>query len=238
MTDTKLSHEEVSLVLPWYLNGTLEGEELDAVKSHLAECSKCAHEAEELTFIKSVVTESNEVVNESIEIPVPEMQSNVMDRIGEFEDSRARESLTVADEDTESLWDKVLRFFDGFKLVSPVPAGVATILIIQLMLIIVLASKLYTGGEEQYVVLSGPAETAAEKGPVIIVSFVDTATDREITETLNEIDGRIIDGPNPGGLYVVELAGESVKTEDVDKIIAELKTEKDIINKVFKGQSR
>jgi len=238
MTDTKLSHEEVSLVLPWYLNGTLEGEELDAVKSHIAECSKCAHEAEELTFIKSVVAESNEVVNESLEIPVPEMQSSVMDRIGEFEDPRASESSTAAYEDTESLWDKVLRFFDGFQLVSPVPAGVATILIIQLMLIIVLASKLYTGDEEQYVVLSGPAETAVERGPVIILSFVDTATDREITETLNEIDGRIIDGPKPGGLYVVELAGESVTTEDLDKIIAELKTEKDIINKVFKGRSR
>jgi len=237
MTDTKLSHEEISLVLPWYLNGTLEGEELEAVKSHIAECSKCAHEAEELTFIKSVVAESNESLNESLDISVQEMQSSIMDRIGEFEESRANESSTAAYEDTESLWDKVLGFFDGFKLASPVPMGVAAILIIQLALIIGLASKLYTGGEEQYMVLSGPSETAAAKGPVIILSFVDTATDKEITETLNNIDGRIIDGPKPGGLYVVELTGESVTPEKVEEIITELKAEKDIINKVFKGQS-
>lgn len=235
MTGAKLSHEEVSLILPWYLNGTLDNHELDTVKRHLSECALCTREIAELNFIGSVITESNEALSRTLDMRFEDMERNMMDRIDTFEDARAADKRPGAVPARTSAWSSVLEFLEGFKFPFQIPVGVAALIILQLALIIGLASKLYLGEPEGYVVLSGPGETAAN-GPVIILSFVDTATEGQIRGALDEIDGRIIDGPKAGGLYVVELTGGPFSDEAVDQIIGKLKTEKDIIKSVFKGQ--
>jgi anti-sigma factor RsiW len=42
-----MSCDEVTERLPWLLNGSLEGDEREAVRAHLATCSRCAREMEE-----------------------------------------------------------------------------------------------------------------------------------------------------------------------------------------------
>ena len=42
-----MSCDEVTERLPWLLNGSLEGDEREAVRAHLAACSRCARELEE-----------------------------------------------------------------------------------------------------------------------------------------------------------------------------------------------
>lgn len=37
-------HAETQRLLPWYANGTLEGEELNQVETHLADCAECREE--------------------------------------------------------------------------------------------------------------------------------------------------------------------------------------------------
>ena len=37
-------HDAVDALLPWYVNGTLRGEELDRVERHVAVCEPCRHE--------------------------------------------------------------------------------------------------------------------------------------------------------------------------------------------------
>ena len=39
-------HQAVQALLPWYVNGTLEGEELARVQGHLAKCARCQADAE------------------------------------------------------------------------------------------------------------------------------------------------------------------------------------------------
>jgi len=39
-------HKVVDALLPWYVNGTLEGDELEGVRRHLGECELCRREAE------------------------------------------------------------------------------------------------------------------------------------------------------------------------------------------------
>jgi len=63
VNDIKASHEEVALLLPWYLNGTLEPKEHRKVENYLAVCSECRLEMEELKIIQSAVIESNETIS-------------------------------------------------------------------------------------------------------------------------------------------------------------------------------
>lgn len=236
MTAGKISHEDIRLLLPWYLSGKLNAAELKTVKHHLSECADCASEIEELRFMGAVITEPDESLNSMIDMRLSDMESNIMDRINVFEDSRAAEKRPAAVPVKASLWERVQEFFDGFKLPLQMPAGVAALVLLQLALIIGLAYKLYLGEPEGYVVLSGPEETAAA-GPVIIVSFVGTATETEIRETLSAIGGRIIDGPKAGGLYVVELPTEDGSGKSVEQVIQNLKSEKDVVKSVFRGQA-
>ena len=236
MTAGKMPHEEIRLLLPWYLSGKLDADELETVNRHLSECADCTGELEELRFMGAVMTEPDESLNSMIDMRLSEMESNIMDRINAFEDSRVVEKRTASVPVQTSAWGKVLEFFEGFKLPLQMPAGVAALVLLQLAIIIGLAYKLYLGEPEGYVVLSGPQETAA--GPMIIVSFVDTATEAQIREMLSEIDGRIIDGPKAGGLYVVELPAEGGSEKSVEQVIENLKSEKDVVKSVFMGTGK
>lgn len=40
------AHHEAERLLPWYVNGTLEGEELARIEQHLADCARCQRELE------------------------------------------------------------------------------------------------------------------------------------------------------------------------------------------------
>ncbi|MCL4243810.1 MAG: zf-HC2 domain-containing protein [Candidatus Dadabacteria bacterium] len=237
MTAEKLSHEEIKLLLPWYLGGKLGADELETVKRHLSECTDCAGEIEELNFMGAVITEPDEALGAAIEMRIPDMEADIMDRINAYEDARAPESRPAAAPVKASAWDKVLEFFEGFEFPFQLPVGAAALVLLQLAIIIGLVYKIYLGEPESYVVLSGPQETAAS-GPVIIVSFVDTATEAQIRETLSGIEGRIIDGPKAGGLYVVELPAEAGSGKSVEQVIEDLKSEKDVVKSVFKGAGK
>lgn len=55
MSRPVLSHP--SELLPWFVNGTLEGEELHQVEEHLRSCLSCRREVEELRKLRSGVKE-------------------------------------------------------------------------------------------------------------------------------------------------------------------------------------
>ena len=40
------AHKVVDVLLPWFVNGTLEGDELALVQRHLGECPRCQQEVE------------------------------------------------------------------------------------------------------------------------------------------------------------------------------------------------
>src|SRR5262245_8367568 len=48
------SHREAVELLPWFLNGTLDGPERTRVEGHLAECIACKQEAEDLRHLRAM----------------------------------------------------------------------------------------------------------------------------------------------------------------------------------------
>ncbi|GJM15777.1 MAG: hypothetical protein DHS20C13_11040 [Thermodesulfobacteriota bacterium] len=234
MSDKNISHEEINLLLPWYLNGTLESEEKEIVKKHLSDCSLCHMEIEELKMLRSTVLEANEAQNEMLSVPVEKMEMNVMDRIDSFEESIEQKTQRVPIDDTDSIWSKVQGFFDGIALPSLSPVGMAALFVIQFAIILGLAGTLFFT-EPEYEVLSGNTQTEVISGPTIMLSFKDSATEKEIREILREIDGRIIDGPKAGGLYIVELPEEMTNEKIMENVIDDLSSNTKVIKNVFKG---
>jgi anti-sigma factor RsiW len=46
-------HQAAEELLPWFVNGTLEGEELALVVQHLEECVRCQHELDALRELQA-----------------------------------------------------------------------------------------------------------------------------------------------------------------------------------------
>lgn len=53
------AHTEADRLLPWLVNGTLEGEELMRVRAHLDQCAACRHELEWLRSLQGAYTEES-----------------------------------------------------------------------------------------------------------------------------------------------------------------------------------
>ena len=56
MSSSKLQHEEIDLLLPWYVNDTLESTERRAVDRHLATCKECTDSVAFLRKTQKAVT--------------------------------------------------------------------------------------------------------------------------------------------------------------------------------------
>lgn len=52
-------HERVSLLLPWFVNNTLDSAERDVVRHHIVDCGECREQVSLLSSIQSAVSKSS-----------------------------------------------------------------------------------------------------------------------------------------------------------------------------------
>ena len=57
MIERQIKHADIDLLLPWYANRTLQGQELLAVEQHLRECRECQDQLALLTTMQLVVSD-------------------------------------------------------------------------------------------------------------------------------------------------------------------------------------
>ncbi len=234
MSSNNISHEEINLLLPWYLNGTLQSEEKEVVTKHLSDCSLCHMEIEELKLLRGSILEANEAHDAMLSVPVERMEMNILDRIDSFEESNEQKTQRVPVADSEPIWSKVQGFLGAITMPSLSPVGMAALFVIQFAIILGLAGTLFFN-EPEYEVLSTGNQVAEDLGPSIMISFQNSATEKEIRELLTSVGGKIIDGPKAGGLYIVELPAGFNSESTMDEEIAKLKLNKSVVKNVFKG---
>ncbi len=224
------THEEISLLLPWYLNGTLDTEEKALVTEHIHECEECSSEIIGLEVIREAVMETNELVDKEISAEFENMEESIMQRIEETD----TDVSYARDEETETIWSSIKNLMPAISLPTAIPAGAMAILLVQFGLIALLAGKLYFGTPEEtndYKVLSGDTELVQTAGPKLLVVFQEDASIEAIGEVLEEIRGKIVDGPKAGGLYVIELEPD----EQAADTIQELSANTEIIKSATEG---
>src|SRR5262245_20253116 len=71
------NHQKVWKILPWYVNGTLEGDEHEFVARHILRCQSCAAEVVRCQSIATAVRSAEEATR----MPSPEHLARLMERI-------------------------------------------------------------------------------------------------------------------------------------------------------------
>lgn len=190
------AHDAARALLPWYVSGRLDGEDLARVEAHLASCGDCRAE---VRFERRLADEVSR-----LPLDVEAGWARMRMRLGEpaargrrrwdFGLAAARAALSRAARPAGR---------DGAALLAA-PAigwGVAAAMALSLGLVMLRPAPPAAG----YHVLS--AASQAQAGNIVVV-FRPEATERRIREILTGSEARLVDGPTAADGYVLRVAPE------------------------------
>lgn len=193
------AHREVGILLPWYVNGTLQGEELDLVQHHLHVCIVCRRE------LALQQRTARAIRNSSIIDLSPQLSfSRLIRRID-------REIQQV---NRRKTWWRRLHS-QCAHLFHRLSAGLLlrrTLLALALLLPftgLVPIAKLWLAPmskEPRYHTLAAPNSVPSAGRNDIRVVFAKTMEQEQIKQLLISLQGQIVGGPNSVGAYTVRIA--------------------------------
>jgi anti-sigma factor RsiW len=203
-------HQEVWELLPWYVNGTLAGQELQRVETHLTLCLACQAELTRCRGLATAVQMADEVAWE----PSDEHMARIFARIDAAE----------APPTPVRRWWQVLQegLRQGRAMLLSTPSPMRWAFAAQGALVVLLAGMLVwrtPSPPKLYPTLSSATPEAARVGQQIRLVFADDMTERELRTLLRSVGGTIANGPSPVGAYTVEI----VPSAPVDSVLAMLR---------------
>lgn len=173
--------KEISELLPFYVNGSLQGEDLEAVKKALSEDEALR---DECAFLESL---RSEVQNQKQESSPGQLGLKRLQRDLAKEQTTRSRRLPQND----NIKDKVWRI-----------AAVAACI----MLLVQTAYVVPMWQNNKDLVAASGSNAAYIRGPVLSVTFVPEAREENIRELLLAVDARIIDGPSSLGVYKLAVS--------------------------------
>jgi anti-sigma-K factor RskA len=186
--------DELEALLPFYLNGTLDGEDLVAVEDWLAS------DPAAMTALGEVEAEfsSTAAANQAIRPPADSLShfSKALDA----EAGRARPTPSV-----------LSRLWAGF---MAVPSTVAWAAATAAVVLVLVQAVMETGSRGGPVEIAG---TDAQNMPFVLVTFKPDARIADISAVLSGQSAVILSGPAAGGVFKIGIPAETVA--DYDRIV-------------------
>jgi anti-sigma factor RsiW len=181
-------HAVADALLPWYVNGTLHGEELAQVERHLAACPQCQREREWLRSVFAACASLAPAVDapsraDTRGVPVSEGRSEPRNRWGPI----------------SAGWHSAQPWMRGL-----MAAQLAALAVLGTVL------ALDTHNDPDYRTLGAHTSSATPARGTIAVIFEPATTEAELRQVITGAGARIVDGPTTTNAFVLEVpAGQS-----------------------------
>jgi anti-sigma factor RsiW len=216
MSERDAPHRKAWELLPWYVNGTLSGEDLDVVTGHLPGCAACA---EEVARCRDLAVAVGAVSAVETAPPSPERLARLIARIDALEAAGGR---------MEGWRDRLRARIDGLReLLQSTPAPTRWALAAQSALVVLLVAVVVwqmTPSSSYRTLASGTDPVARDQAQIRVV-FTEDVSEREMRAVLGLVDGRIIDGPSTIGAYTVQVPVPAAATDRVAPVLDVLRTQ-------------
>lgn len=207
--------EELELLLPWYVNGTLDAGSRQRIDAALADDERLRHALALAREDQQAVVESHELITPPSTAALDRIMAEVA-ATGRAKHHALKLSLADA--------------FKGFlvslspRALAAVAAAVAVVVVLQSATIGLIGFK-GEGPELASVDPGGQTDNAAR----FIVGFAPDATMQDITALLEGAGLKIVSGPAGGGLYVVEAVLSEATGPGGEKVLQQLQARGDIV---------
>ena len=192
-------HPTVAL-LPWYANGTLSAADRATVSTHLQECPSCRTELDELVRV------GNQIKQAVSAGPMPStgLAQTVLSRIrreaqrGQEEVRRTSPVMT----EPSTLMANIDRWLRNLFVPQWAPILVVTLLVAQLGVLLWTLwqpiASIDVGGSITSRGLGSPTAR-------LRIEFQPTASMQQIQTLIQDMRGRVVDGPDAEGAYIMEI---------------------------------
>lgn len=190
-------HRDAADLLPWYVNGTLEGQELERLVRHLETCGDCRSDLAQQRRLARVLRTSDELA-----FSPDRAFKQLRDRLDSEAELERSQPETSSDRLSGS-WRNAIRGVAG-----PVRWALAA----QLVAIVALGTALVSdrdGRDESFRTLSTPAAVAASEAVRLRIVFHEEATEADVRALLIGSGLHIVAGPTPFGVYTIEVSSGS-----------------------------
>ena len=199
--------EELSLLLPWYANGTLNPEDSQRVEEALAEDDALAREFDLILEDQAAMIE---LVSEE------EVPASISERFKAALQAEIDAPPARTEEKTE---DGILsRLVSALFPAQPrAYAAAAAMIAILLPAVALVSFEAGTQNTVQYETASGedPVATDAVR---MLVKFNAEVSWAQVDAFLTENAGQIVNGPTPDGFYELEFAAETDAAEEMEHL--------------------
>lgn len=212
-----------AMLLSGYATRTLDEEEHRQVEQHLKTCSACRQELQEVTAMQAAL----KTAIQQRQGPSPAAFAKVMTRIHQETQPAPRE---ITREVEPTWWEQIEHAFRSIFEVRWAPILASFLILGQAVLLL----SVLGGPGGQVGTQSGPVhERGIPQGTPAIplikiqVSFIETAQEFQIRALIQDLGGRIIDGPTVDGRYTVGFQGR--QGVNSDSILAALNKHPELI---------
>ena len=198
------AHQEISLLLPWYVNKTLREDEIELVENHLKVCLTCKRDIVALQKLAAAV-----------------QQEGTMDTVAQASFSRLKNRIHSPDMAGRNNAPTVTampaqRKEQDKKWRLPRPAlALAAVLLLSLLI-----TRFIDTGHFQmndYRTLSNAEHPVIGQNTLKVIFSNDTQQP-QIDEILASVQGQIVDGPTEQGVYTVAVDSELAAKKVLEKV--------------------
>ncbi|MEL6297129.1 MAG: hypothetical protein AAFV26_05560 [Pseudomonadota bacterium] len=206
--------EEIEMLLPWYVMGTLDDADRARVASYL--------EAHPEMRAQLALIEDERVADVTVNEAIAPPATLTADRLL----ARAKPSPTkAASAGLSTLWGELSRLFSAPTAGAVRFAAAAAIAIIAAQAVAIGVVSTASGpGAPGYEVASGNTGTAVPAGTDALIRFKDTATASEVLADLGALNLRVVDGPDANGFLVVRIGPKEMDDAAVNARLGEIRT--------------
>jgi anti-sigma factor RsiW len=182
-------HREAVELLPWLVNGTLDGRERERVENHLAQCVVCRRELEAARALQAAV--ASEERDPTVASALARLHARLDEEEASYDPRRLVQIL-------------MRRWHEARPAVRrTLAAQFALILVLAGTLSIVVATS--SPAPVLYRTLGDAPSAAKPSRPTVVVVFKGEHAEQEIRRLLSRLHARVVDGPSSVGAYRLEL---------------------------------
>ncbi len=212
-----LEPQDIEELLPWYVTGRVSREEARGIEAALKTMPDLADKLTQVQREREAVARAAETV----EPAPPETLQRLLQQV---ETTRQWRVPRIENSSEAGSWLKVAV---GRNLVWQAAFAAACIAVVAL------GVRLYSPATAPGEFGTATGISGINSGTSLLVTFQPTATAAQIAALLTDLGATIVDGPKPGGIYVVRVPAQ--QADEVTAAMAALISHKDLVVTVLRG---
>jgi hypothetical protein len=216
------AHNEVWVLLPWYVNGTLTGEQHHLVHQHLRVCIACRRELAAQQALSQAVYNSPDI-ELNPHTSFSRLLKRIDDETQQLKASRGwRSRIRTQWQQLSGGWEAWRAPRAAFALISLLAVG----------LVVAIGWRpeaVSQAREPLYHTLASPPQTLAKEDYSLRVVFAKTMQRADIDQLLASINGKEIGEPSPFGVYTVKVSGKNSLDADVVSAMEQLRNHEGVL---------